>query len=179
MFLSSCSFIGVQQEKTPPFELIKKEDEFEIRRYFSMNIVKTNLNNDRSQAFRKLANYIFSENISMTAPVLEMTAPVIELNNESPEMAFYLPQKLSQLPKPKSEDVQLATIPEKTFATIRYSGLNGDGKKKSKSAALTEWVTNQQKWKIISRPIFSYYNPPWTLPFMKRHEIWIEISPLP
>ena len=176
MFLSSCSLIGLQREKTPPFETIKKENDFEIRKYQAMNVAITKIDKSRNEAFRKLANYIFSEKINMTAPVIEMTSPVIEMNNKTPEMAFYLPQELNQLPKPQNKNVSLKTIPEKTFGVIRYSWFNGDEKKRKKSAELTEWINQQKIWKIISAPIFTYYNPPWTLPFMKHHEIWIELT---
>ena len=65
IYLLLTSFMSNKIE-TPNYEVIREVDDAEIRRYPSMVVAKTNLadssfENNRSNGFRTIANYIFGE----------------------------------------------------------------------------------------------------------------------
>ena len=81
---------------------------------------------------------------------------------------------LATLPKPLNADVQLREIPAKTFAALTYSGTTTESIAQEKTAELLDWLKAQQI-EIIGSPQLARYNPPWTLPFLRRNEILQEI----
>ena len=81
---------------------------------------------------------------------------------------------LATLPKPLNADVQLREIPAQTFAALTYSGTTTECIAQEKTAELLDWLTAQQI-EIIGSPQLARYNPPWTLPFLRRNEILQEI----
>ncbi len=132
----------------------------------------------------------------MTAPVvtepqakaekIAMTVPVsIEPQTEDTQMAgaqrwrihFEMPRHytLATLPHPLNPQVQLRETPAKTFATVTYSGINTESTVQEKTGQLHEWLKTQQI-ETIGKPQLARYNPPWTLPFLRRNEILQEIK---
>lgn len=116
-----------------------------------------------------------------------MTAPVsIEPQNaDGSKMAgaqrwrihFVMPSQytLATLPKPLNPQVQLREIPAKTFAALTYSGINTENKVQEKTEQLLNWLKSQ-KIETLGKPQLARYNPPWTLPFLRRNEILQEIK---
>lgn len=186
----------------PKFESLRKEDNIEIRRYVPVIVAETHVDGDMDTAsnrgFQLIAGYIFGNNerIAMTAPVvaepqgssekIAMTAPVsIEPQNaEDSKMAgaqrwrihFVMPSQytLATLPKPLNPQVKLREIPARTFATLTYSGINTESTVQEKTNELLNWLSTQ-KIEPIGNPQLARYNPPWTLPFLRRNEILQEI----
>ena len=187
----------------PKFESLRKEDNIEIRRYVPVIVAETTVDGDMDSAsnrgFQLIAGYIFGKNerIAMTAPVvaeaqssaekIAMTAPVsIEAQNaDGSKMAgaqrwrihFVMPSQytLATLPKPLNPQVQLREIPAKTFAALTYSGINTESTVQEKTEQLLDWLKTQQI-ETIGKPQLARYNPPWTLPFLRRNEILQEIK---
>ena len=187
----------------PKFESLRKEDNIEIRRYVPVIVAETTVDGDMdtasSRGFQLIAGYIFGNNerIAMTAPVvaeaqsnaekIAMTTPVsIEpQNTDGSKMAgaqrwrihFVMPSQytLATLPKPLNPLVQLREIPAKTFATLTYSGINMESTVQEKTEQLLNWLKTQQI-ETIGKPQLARYNPPWTLPFLRRNEILQEIK---
>jgi hypothetical protein len=60
-------------------------------------------------------------------------------------------------------------------AALRFSGLVNEEKIALNATKLSQWIANQ-KLNPISGPELARYNPPWTLPFLRRNEILIEIE---
>jgi hypothetical protein len=116
-----------------------------------------------------------------------MTIPVsIEPQNaEGSKMAgaqrwrihFVMPSQytLATLPKPLNPQVQLREVPAKTFAALTYSGINTENTAQEKTEQLLNWL-KMQKIETIGKPQLARYNPPWTLPFLRRNEILQEIK---
>ncbi|OJF94635.1 hypothetical protein AX762_01855 [Alkalibacterium sp. 20] len=80
--------------ETPDYDVVLKEEDFEIRKYVDFYIVEyENLNNeDSNSSFGTLFKYISSDNkanekISMTVPVIQ------EETEEKKKMAFVVPEK--------------------------------------------------------------------------------------
>ena len=143
-------------------------------------------------AFRILADYIFGANqastrIEMTAPVevepdsveIAMTAPVETSTSDGKRlsMRFFLPAKFSleTAPRPGDDRVRLVEVPGDTVAALRYSGLRDDERDRLKRAALLE-VLAQSDWRSTADPVAYYYDPPWTLPFLRRNESVVSVT---
>lgn len=187
----------------PKFESLRTEGKIEIRRYVPVIVAETIVDGDMdtasSRGFQLIAGYIFGKNerIAMTAPVvaepqgssekIAMTVPVsIEPQNvDDSKMAgaqrwrihFVMPSQytLATLPKPLNPQVQLREIPAKTFAALTYSGINTESTAQEKADELLYWLKTQ-KIETIGKPQLARYNPPWTLPFLRRNEILQEIK---
>ncbi len=187
----------------PKFESLRQEGNIEIRRYVPVIVAETLVDGDMDSASRRgfqlIANYIFGHNerIAMTVPVvaepqgsaekIAMTVPVsIEAQNtDNSKMAgaqrwrihFVMPSQytLATLPKPLDPQVQLREIPAKTFAALTYSGINSESTVQEKADQLLNWLKTREI-ATIGQPQLARYNPPWTLPFMRRNEILQEIK---
>lgn len=157
-----------------------------------------------SQGFRLLADYIFGNNkveqdIAMTAPVTQqsgqkiaMTAPVTQRSSQKIEMTapvkqqgsdnawkvnFTMPSKYSMntLPKPNNEKVTLHQVSSKKYIVIKFSGMGSNKNLALHEKELQEYIS-KNKIQTLSEPIYAFYNPPWTLAFLRHNEIMIEIK---
>lgn len=182
----------------PKFTLLEKDKDFELRLYapkiIAEVLVNGTLQESSSKGFRLIADFIFgnntsqsgkSEKISMTAPVsveasaekISMTAPVgVQQANDGWKVYFVMPSQytLETLPKPNNPLVNIKQIPEQRFAMIRFSGLVNEEKMRKKVSELEKWL-DSKKLKSIGQPELARYNPPWTLPFLRRNEVMLEI----
>jgi hypothetical protein len=82
---------------------------------------------------------------------------------------------LQTLPKPNNPQVSIKSIPLQQFAVIRFSGLVDEEKMVLKLAELNRWIETK-KLKAIGIPELARYNPPWTLPFLRRNELMVEVD---
>ncbi len=201
-FLISLLIAGTAMAtEEPKFSIIEKSEPFELRNYAPQLIAEVKVEGDldaaSSQGFRLIAAFIFgqnqvSEKISMTAPVgieatqstkIAMTVPVgIEASKDSTTgvnqwvFSFVMPSEytMATLPKPLNPLVTIRELPAQKRAAIIFSGFNSEAKVLEKTKALEEWIKSKQ-WQVIGPPQFARYNPPWSLPFMRRNEILITV----
>ena len=183
----------------PKFTLLEKDQAFELRLYAPKIIAEVLVDGDMSEAsskgFKLIADFIFgnntaqsgkSEKISMTAPVsvkasaekISMTAPVgLQQSNNGWRVYFVMPSQysLQTLPKPNNPQVNIKLAPEQKFAVIRFSGLVNEEKMAVKLAELNQWI-ERKKLKATGNPELARYNPPWTLPFLRRNELMVEVN---
>ena len=178
----------------PDYKVIQSEQNIEIRKYEPMIIAEVEVDGNREDAirdgFRLLADYIFGNNtveksISMTTPVqqkknqkIAMTAPVQQQSmGKSWRMSFVMPSKYSMdsLPVPNNNRVRLKEILAKKFVVIEFSGSNSTENVKEHENQLINYIEDNQI-KIIDSPKYAFYNAPWTLPFLRRNEVMIEIN---
>lgn len=177
----------------PKFRVVATEGDIEVRDYPPMVVAEAEVSGERKEAinegFRLIAGYIFGGNtprqkIAMTAPVTQqrgekiaMTAPVTQQGTGDVwKVRFVMPEgyTLETLPKPENERVKLIGIPAKRFVVIRFSGSQGDKNMKPHREKLLDYV-RAQRLPITGEPILAFYNPPWTLPFLKRNEVMLEL----
>ena len=178
--------------------MTEKSNDFEIRAYNALvvaeTIVEGNLDQASSAGFKRIADYIFGNNtapngsskkISMTAPVtleqknekISMTAPVSMAKDAGKwRIYFVMPSKytLETLPIPNNKAVSLRALPARNFAALRFSGLAGEEKTAKKTEELLTWL-KIKNIQAVGAPELARYNPPWTLPFLRRNEILVEI----
>jgi SOUL heme-binding protein len=184
----------------PKFEVVTKDGAFEVRQYAPMVVAETFVDGSQddasSRGFRVIAGYIFGDNkragqsaekIAMTAPVtiekqdasqkLSMTAPVtLEQQGGRWRVQFVMPSqyKLSDLPKPNNASVTLREVPGRKVAALRFSGFAGEEKVAEKTAELREWLVARGLTAAGSGQL-ARYDPPWTLAFLRRNEIILEL----
>lgn len=82
---------------------------------------------------------------------------------------------MESLPKPNSDKVTIKEIAEKEFIVIRFSGLHSATNLADQEKLLLKHVAEKQI-KTVGLPKYAFYNPPWTLPFLRRNEVMIEID---
>jgi effector-binding domain-containing protein len=178
----------------PDYKVIQTERNIEIRQYEPMIIAEVEVDGKREDAiregFRLIADYIFGNNtvqrdISMTAPVqqqesqkIAMTAPVQQQSTgRSWQISFVMPSKYSMetLPEPKNDRQRLKEISTKKFIVIDFSGTNSNENVTKHENQLMNYIEGNNL-KITGSPKYAFYNAPWTLPFMRRNEVMIEIN---
>lgn len=190
----------------PSYQVLKQSEHFELRQYESQLIAEVTVQGSLSEAsnkgFRLVADYIFgnnqvsqassnqSEKIAMTAPVviepqsskIAMTAPVVVEKKGASEqqqwtLYFVMPKsyRMDSLPKPNNPQVQIKEIKNKKVAVIRFSGWVDEEKLADRTAELQTWM-KQEQLIAIGEPQLARYNPPWTLPWWRRNEVFIPVQ---
>lgn len=199
--LAACSVVGARGgTEEPRFDRVGQVADVEIRRYHSRVAAETTVNADetaaRSEGFRRLAGYIFGKNrakatIEMTAPVgqaaaggsekIAMTAPVGQApaGDGAWTIRFFMPAKwtLDTLPAPDDDRVRLVAVPAETLAVLRFSGIPTAASVQGGSARLARTLDGSA-WVATAQPVAWFYDPPWTLPFLRRNEVAVPVRPL-
>ena len=179
----------------PDYVVTLSKNNIEIREYKPMITASVRVSGERKEAIRKgfrlVADYIFGNNaistkIAMTAPVeqresqkIATTAPVQQqLDGQSWEISFVMPKEYSinTLPTPKNSEVTLAEIASKQFVVIKFSGRNTDSNIEEYTNQLEKFAVDNSI-QTIGSPKYAFYNPPWTLPFLRRNEVMLELAP--
>jgi effector-binding domain-containing protein len=182
---------NVEQAK---YDVIETHGAIELRDYDPMIVAVVSVPGDRKKAigdgFQLIADYIFGNNISsrkvpMTAPVIQqptekiaMTAPVThQAGEELWDVQFVMPYDytMQTLPKPNNPDIHLKRISGKRFAVIRFSGLARANSLAAHSKELETFIL-ENNLETISEPVYAFFNPPWTLPLLRRNEVMLEIK---
>ena len=180
----------------PAFKPVLREGAFELRDYPAVVVAEVTVTGDQkeaaSQGFRLLAGYIFGGNkrrqsIAMTAPVAQqaasqkiaMTAPVAQMQTSTGAwvVRFTMPSAytLQTLPVPDDARVELRNIEPARFAVLRFSGLAQPADVEAKSNELLVQVKSH-RLRALGPVSLAQYNPPWTLWFMRRNEVMVEVE---
>ena len=162
----------------PQYEVLQSIDGIEIRQYQAVVQAVTTLPgaSHTTEGFKRLAGFIFGSNdkeqkIAMTAPVQET------LGENSSEMAFTMPNEymIEDLPTPTDSRVSLHNVPARTVAVVTFSGWATQNRTERFEQELRDTLTDSSI-KIIGAASLNQYNPPWTLPFLRRNEVMIEVA---
>lgn len=184
----------VSNVEQPKYNVIESVGDIEVRDYAPLIAAEVNVSGERDKAigegFRMIADYIFGNNLSsqkvaMTAPVIQqpsekisMTSPVTQQGNgDSWQVRFFMPANytIETLPKPNNPSVKLKEIEAKRFAAIKFSGLASPDSLKTQTDQLTKYLAANKRVSV-GAPTYAFYNPPWTLPFLRRNEVLIELA---
>ena len=187
LFLTSALLLSgaAMATEEPKYTVLKQTEDFELRRYDEQLVAQTWVTGDQDAAsragFKILADYIFGNNSAANGKIrkISMTAPVsIQQTKDKWRVQFTMPSQytLQTLPKPNNPNIEIVEVPAQTYGVIKFSGLAGTEKVAAKTKELQSWM-QAQNLTITGKPELARYNPPWTLPFMRRNEIMIAYQP--
>ncbi len=199
-FISACSVVGMRSgTEQPSYTVIDTIGvEAEVRLYaprLTATVTIDNLESQdktRNKAFSILADYIFGNNnkrteISMTAPVAEtpradrvsMTAPVAEEKSRAGKymMAFFLPADISldKAPVPNDDRIEIVEIPATNIAALIFRGSRDSATVAQYESQLLTVLRNS-KWAPEGNPVAYFYDPPWTIPSLRRNEVAVAVK---
>ncbi|WP_269516015.1 SOUL family heme-binding protein [Brevundimonas subvibrioides] len=198
---TACSTVGVRSgTEEPAYQTLAPAGDLEIRLYgeriAAQTVVTGTSDEARNQGFRRLAGYIFGGNarrasIAMTAPVAQsggrsggaqtiaMTAPVAQTPSGPDRwtVQFFMPAAytMDQLPVPNDPTVELVVVPAETYAVVRFSGVGSVRAVETHKAELLAGLSGSG-WVARDEPVVWFYDPPWTLPPMRRNEVAVRIG---
>jgi hypothetical protein len=164
----------------PPYSIERRAPYYEVRRYENTIVAETFVGGDLDEAsrrgFKVLADYIFGKNESQTK--IAMTAPVsLSGKGDKQVLQFSMPRSFSmqKLPRPLDQKVHLREIPSRRIAVYRYSGSWSQQLFDEKLQFFLSEL-NKDSVSIKGEPIFARFNSPFSLWFLRRNEIWIQIE---
>ena len=172
MFVTTANAI---EEPSYTMKRAWETEQIEIRRYAPRVMATTTMQGNDSDGFRVLAGYIFGGNA--TEQKIAMTAPVQKTMSGKREMSFMMPAEynLEDLPAPNDERVGFEAAPAYTAAVIRFNGWASADKADDHWQRLRRFLISEQI-EIAGEPTLNQYNPPWTLPFLRRNEIIVPVA---
>lgn len=179
----------------PTYTVLQTNDVFEVRQYtpylVSEVVVPGPVNEAGSQGFNLLGGYIFGKNkgerkLDMTAPVTQQAAPPVKLEMTAPVtqavtsggflVQFVMPKgyTLATLPEPLDARVKLREVPGSRVAVIRFSGSWSQSTYEEHLQTLRSALA-AAGMATTGEPVSSRYNSPFSLPFLRRNEIWLNL----
>jgi effector-binding domain-containing protein len=178
-----------------PYTVIESHGSIEIRKYPEIIVAETTVSGERNsaieQGFRTLAGYIFGKNKSgaavatrnvagenMASEKIAMTAPVMQQSLDGKWQVRFVMHKnydMNTLPKPVDDNITIKKIIEKKYAVIRFSGIGNDESLAQNLSELNRYILSNGL-RPLSEPAYAFFNPPWTLPMLRRNEIMIEVA---
>ena len=182
---SGLSVFGIRApfEERPYRVIARVSQDVEIRAYGPSVAVETRMRGNDGDAFSRLFRYITGANapqttIAMTTPVemRGMTKGDRGVAGEPAVMRFFLPEeRAADPPAPADPRVAIVRLPARTVAVLRFSGAarprerfaaggRSDGCRRQKRGRTTE-----------SAPYVMGYDPPFTIPFLRRNEVAIDL----
>ncbi|MGB0623918.1 MAG: SOUL family heme-binding protein [Luminiphilus sp.] len=180
LFISLLASVMATQANAieePVYQVEKswEAEQIEIRAYAPRVMAVTDMAEDSNSGFRVLAGYIFGGNAEEQK--IAMTAPVQQSMAGEKEMAFMIPAEyaLEDLPEPEDQRVSFREAPAYTAAVIQFSGWASAEKADENWQQLRQFLI-AEGIDITGEPTLNQYNPPWTLPFMRRNEIIVPVA---
>jgi hypothetical protein len=192
LIIGAMDAMAIEEAK---YEVVKKDNKFEIRDYaphiLAETIVEGDVEEAGNKAFKRLFRYISGDNrsrekVAMTAPVsqqpmgekIKMTAPVGQHRVEQGwAVSFMMPASytMETLPEPEDPKISLRQVPARRMAAVRYSGFWSEKNYLRYKLELESWI-HEKGLTIVGDPIWARYNPPFTPWFLRRNEILIPIT---
>ena len=198
--VGACSVVGIRSgtEELPYRVVATPASDVEVRAYPPRLAADVTVTGDevaaRTAGFRKLAAFIFGGNqgqrdIAMTAPVAQgavqpatiaMTAPVTQTpaGTEAWRIRFFMPRDYTAatLPKPTDPDIRVVELPATTLAAVRFAGVPTPDAVVAAETRLRH-ALDDTPWTVVGEPETFFYDPPWTLPFLRRNEVALPVAP--
>lgn len=179
VFFAGCSVFGYSNVKTPEYQVIQQDGDFEIRHYPQLTLVISQASGSEAQArrtnFKRLFDYIQGKNTAqqqyqMTAPVLMQPVP-----SGGYQMAFVLPKGVDQ--PPASTGLTTQVLRDARFAAYRFHGKLSPERAQQAHTQLLAWLTQQHMAAPVDVFYSAGYNAPWTINAFKQNDVLIPLSP--
>ena len=162
------------------FQVVKKYDSFEVRKYKSglftaVDLSTNEYSNGSRKGFSILAGYIFGGNDSNQK--IAMTSPVrMSIEEEGMTMMFLIPKEFNKenLPKPNQPDIEFRMEPEQTLAVISFGGWANSDKIEEYKNKLKD-ALEKQGIEYTNNFSFFGYNPPYDILFRK-NEVVVQLK---
>lgn len=198
--LWGCSVVGIRSgyEQLPYTVVERIGESVEIRRYGTRLAAEATVETadseaGRNEAFKALFDYISGSNqgqskVAMTAPVevgtaaeeIAMSVPIETATSEDGRytMRFFLPGSFTKAtaPVPTDARVQIVEVPPASVAVLRFSGSREEERIDKRKAELMK-ALDDPDWKVTGTPTALFYDPPWTIPFLRRNEAVVAVAP--
>ena len=179
LLISSQIYFIMAKTETQPYEVLKKEADFEIRKYPAAIMATISMDAKSykelsSSGFRKLASFIFggnqsNKNIAMTSPVH------MDINDSQSSMSFVMPSEYTKdnLPKPNDSSITIETTAEEYVAAVQFGGYANDEEIK-KYAAKLETALKANGIEYYGNFRFLGYNAPYQF-WNRKNEIIVSV----
>jgi len=182
----------------PSYTVVKESDLYEIRSYEAYSMASTSMSSSKTDdnaalegmaagsAFNTLASYIFGAN-DLNKP-MDMTTPVT--TTSAGDMRFYVKTIDGRIPQPKidsssdsidnNNQVEIVQIPAALLAIRKFAGFATDGEVARQKDTLLQALEMDNvdldvaHGVIVPHVVFQY-NPPYTLPMVRRNEIGVPV----
>lgn len=162
------------------YQVVQKEKDFEIRYYppAIMATIRSSAKSYRELAnggFRKIAGYIFGNNVSSSK--IAMTSPVhMDINDKESSMSFVMPSEydLKELPKPNDANVEIHESPSEYAAAIEFGGFANDATIKKYAEQLRKSL-EEKGIKPIGNFRYLGYNPPYQI-IGRKNEVVVTVE---
>jgi hypothetical protein len=169
--------------ETPVYTVVSKQEGFEIRRYEPRLVAEVMVAGEAEEAtdagFRILFDFIFGNNATGTE--IAMTTPVErQSRGEGDEwvIRFTMPSQYSiaTLPAPNDERVMIREIPSKTYGALRFPGAPRESLVRLRTRKFMDRLEAAGLSPSGEPSTYARYDPPWTLWFLRRNEILVELA---
>merc|ERR1740115_681809 len=194
--------LGIVREEMPRHEVLSRKVHYEVRSYAASLVAECKYAGEwgskgsDNSPFGILARYIGvfgvpqnerssggPEPIAMTAPVLVSADAV----HDGHVMSFVLPasrfKTLADAPVPTDPRVTLRELPARIQAVRNFSWEFTAARAKGERDLLLADLEDANEWVVRRTPTGDVewtaagYNPPFTLPWLKRNEVMVSVDP--
>ena len=180
---SGLAVFGIRSTfESPPYRIVAELGQgVEIRAYGARVAAETQAGANDGDAFSRLFRYITGANmparmIAMTTPV-EMRGMMGTAVPQGGTMRFFLPEGMAaDPPAPTDPLVTIVRLPARTAAVLRFSGRLDRANVARHEAILTAAVETAGR-KTQGGIYVMGYDPPFTLPFLRRNEVAVDVEP--
>jgi effector-binding domain-containing protein len=163
--------------ESPAYDILKKDGVIEIRRYRAFDTISVNESKlSGYSGFGLLFSYISGNNeenkkIAMTIPVIN------DFESDGMTMEFVVPNDFSMnhIPVPKNDNLKIKHYDEHVVCSITFKGVTSKRNVDKQTKKVKDWL-KEKDLDEIGRFRLARYNPPFSLPYLRRNEVLIEID---
>eukprot|EP00980_Cylindrotheca_fusiformis_P008085 scaffold1722_cov120-Cylindrotheca_fusiformis.AAC.15 len=168
---------GLQE---PKYTVVESCDLYELREYESYTVASTVMDEGEDlastgNAFNSLASYLFG--LNEASKTMAMTTPVTTTSFN--EMRFYLAE--TAIPEPSADStIEIFEVPSALLAVRKFTGFVTDGEIARQKDTLLQALEmdgvalDVPHGAVVPHVVFQY-NPPYTLPIVRRNEIAVPV----